>query len=424
MMPLGGARTGPLAIDGGRPVRDARRTRWSDPSGPGPWEWVRHVRPRMGSVFLGGQEGLPGARAAEFNRAWADYCGSRHSLLVGHGTDALRLSLAAVLDHDGLDYGGEVIVPNLSFIASATAALDRRIGVALVDVDPDTLLLDPARVEEAIVPGRTRGIVPVHLFGQPADMTALTDIAERHGLALIEDAAQAHGAEWEDRSVGTFGSAGAFSFQSSKVLNSGEGGAIVTDDEDVLDRAYSLHNVGRDRAGPDRWAHLGLGWNCRATEYQATLLLHRLARLDAQQRRRAEGFATLRSRLSEGSGLADGGCLRPLEVHASVTRHGLYMFAMRYDAERCGGTTVDAFVAAMQAEGIPLYHGFRSTIADQPAIRTLAERRPDYFRLLDTPVADAAVRDLVYLPDHVLFGSERDLEDVVSAMSKIVRARA
>src|SRR5207237_865799 len=148
----------------------------------------------------------------------ARYCGVQYALLLPHGTDALRVALAAALDHDGLEYGGEVLVPNLTFIASANAALDRRLGVALVDVDPVTLNIDPRRVEEAIVPGRTRAILAVHLFGQPADMGALRDIARRHSLALIEDACQAHGAVHDLGRAGALGDAAAFSFQSAKNL--------------------------------------------------------------------------------------------------------------------------------------------------------------------------------------------------------------
>src|SRR5207253_5292608 len=137
------------------------------------FSWLFHARRAFRKVFLSGVEGLPQPLAKEFAQKWADYCGCRYGLLLPHGTDALRIGLAAALDHDGLEYGGEVIVPNLSFIASATAPLDRRLGVVLVDVDPDTLLLDPKRVEEAIIPGKTRAIMPVHQFGQPANMTAL-----------------------------------------------------------------------------------------------------------------------------------------------------------------------------------------------------------------------------------------------------------
>src|SRR5439155_9897305 len=167
--------------------------------------------------------------------------------LLPHGTDALRIGLAAVLDHDGLDYGGEVIVPNFSFIASAAAALDRRFGVAFVDVDPETLLLDPKRVEDAVLPGKTRAIVPVHLFGQPADMTSLRAIAQKYGLKIVEDAAQAHGSVWETGPVGSLGDAGGLSFQSFKNLTCGEGGALTTNDEEIFERAYSMHNVGRAR---------------------------------------------------------------------------------------------------------------------------------------------------------------------------------
>ena len=248
--------TGALAHDGGRPVRDLRLRPWASVEDGNLARWHTEMRAVFRRIFLGGVEGLPQPLAEEFARQWAAYCGCRYGLLLGNGTDALRIGLAAVLDHDGLDYGGEVIVPNFSFIASATAPLDRRFGVAFVDVDQGTLLLDPKRVEEAIVPGKTRAIMPVHLFGQPADMTALKAIADKHGLKIIEDAAQAHGAVWETGPVGSLGDAGAFSFQSSKNLASGEGGALTTNDEQVFERAYSMHNAGRSRIGGGRWAHV------------------------------------------------------------------------------------------------------------------------------------------------------------------------
>ena len=164
--------TGTLARDGGRPVRDVRLRPWASVDDGNFSRWHTEMRGVFRRIFLGGIEGLPQPLAEQFAQQWATYCGCRYGLLLTNGTDALRIGLAAVLDHDGLDYGGEVIVPNFSFIASATAPLDRRFGVAFVDVDPGTLLLDPKRVEEAIVPGKTRAILPVHLFGQPADMTA------------------------------------------------------------------------------------------------------------------------------------------------------------------------------------------------------------------------------------------------------------
>src|SRR5687767_1837003 len=187
--PRGAARRdGRLAIDGGTPVRDIRWRPWAPEDTGRRRQWWRSVEPALRDVFVSGIEGLPQPRQRLFSEQWAAFCRCRHALLLPHGTDALRFALAAVLDHDGLDYGGEVIVPNLSFIASATAAWDRRFGVALVDVDPATLNLNPQKVEEAIVHGRTKAIMPVHQFGQPADMSALTAIAQRHQLKIIEDA--------------------------------------------------------------------------------------------------------------------------------------------------------------------------------------------------------------------------------------------
>jgi dTDP-4-amino-4,6-dideoxygalactose transaminase len=377
-------------------------------------EWSASVRPLLRSVFLGGVEGLPQPLAQRFNAAWAAYCGTAHCVLVAHGTDALRIGLASALDHDGLDYGGEVIVPNLSFIASATAALDRRFGVCLVDVDPATLLLDPRRVEEAIVPGKTRAILPVHLYGQPADMTALRAIADRHGLAIVEDAAQAHGASWESRPVGSLGDAGAFSFQSSKVLSSGEGGALVTSDEELFERAHAMQNVGRDRRKPKRWGHATLGWNFRITEYQAALLLHRLKRLDRERERRAESSALLREALSDAT------CVEPLALPPQVTGHARYMFTMRFRPERCGGISADEFVQRARGEGIPLHRGFQSTIAEQPAIRTLIERRPSYFTCPGTPVADDAVRRLVHFSHPFLLGSPGEMRKAADGIRRVM----
>ena len=197
--------TGGLAKNGGKPVRDVRLRPWASVEDENLSRWHIEMRRLFRHIFLGGVEGLPQPLAKQFAQQWAAYCGCRYGLMLTNGTDALRIGLASVLDHDGLEYGGEVIVPNFSFIATATAPLDRRFGVAFVDVDRKTLLLDPERVEEAIAPGRTRAIMPVHLFGQPANMTALTVIADKYGLKIVEDAAQAHGAVWETGPVGSLG---------------------------------------------------------------------------------------------------------------------------------------------------------------------------------------------------------------------------
>lgn len=413
-LPRGSARlSGPLAIDGGTPVRNVRYRPW--PSSPNNTieQWRSSVSDEFRKVFLGGQEGLPQTKQKEFAADWAKRCGCTYGLLLPHGTDALRLGLAAAFDHDGLDYGGEVIVPNLSFIASATAALDRRFGVAFVDVDAGTLNIDPARIEEAIVPGKTRAIMPVHQFGQPADMTRINAIAAKHGLIVIEDAAQAHGAVWESGPVGSLGRAAAFSFQSAKNLASGEGGILTTNDEQLFDRAYSLHNTGRVRGHEGRWEHHSLGWNCRTTEYTAVLLLDRVARFEDQQATRSKNFELLRRLLS------DSDCLEPLAVHPGVRKHGMYMFVVRYRPDACGGMPVERFIETVGAEGAPFVQCYVSTLSNQVAMQKLARTRPDYVRVMPTPVADRVVSEILYLSANVFLGTAEDMEDIAAAVRKV-----
>lgn len=407
--------SGELAKHGGTPVRDLRLRPWAAVEDANLKTWHAEMRAVFRRIFVSGIEGLPQPFAEQFAEQWATYCGCRYGLLVGHGTDALRIALAAVLDHDGLDYGGEIIVPNFSFIASATASLDRQFGVAFVDVDPGTLLLDPEQVEQAVVPGRTRAILPVHLFGQPANMTALRAVARKHGLKIVEDAAQAHGAAWENGPVGSLGDAAGFSFQSSKNLASGEGGAVTTNDEQVFERAYAMHNAGRSRTAPRRWEHLSLGWNCRITEYQAALLVHRFKTFDRMQAIRHKNFLHLRNLMRDVT------CVEPLAQHVGVRAHGMHMFVIQFKNGRVGGLPIDAFVELVQAEGAPIYRSFTSTMSDQPVMQDLIKKRPQYFRRLPTPIADRAAQETLFIPQNVFLGPPSDMEDIVAAIVKVER---
>jgi dTDP-4-amino-4,6-dideoxygalactose transaminase len=405
--------SGPLAYYGGQPVRDLRLRPWASVENGNAARWDSTMRRVFRLIFVRGIEGLPQPLAAQFAQQWAAYCGCRYGLLLTNGTDALRIALAAALDHDGLEYGGEIVVPNFSFIATATAPLDRRFGVALVDVDPETLLLDAKRVEEAIIPGKTRAILPVHLFGQPADMTALRIIGNKYGLKIIEDAAQAHGAIWEGAPVGSLGDVGCFSFQSSKNLACGEGGALTTNDEQTFERAYLIHNYGRSRIAGERWEHLALGGNNRLTEYQAALLIHRFKEFPKMQMTRRKNFEYLRGLMN------DVACLVPLALSASVHAHGMYMFAMRYRRENCGGFPIEEFLSLVQAEGAPIHRAFSATISDQPVMQKLSNKRPEYIRRLPTPVADRAAGEVVFIPQHVFLGTPGDMVEIVAAAKKV-----
>jgi len=367
----------------------------------------------MRRIFVSGNEGLPQTLGKEFAKRWAQYCGVRHALLLPHGTDALRFALGAVLDHNGLTYGGEVIVPNLSFIASANAALDRRFGVVLVDVNPKTLSLDPQRVEEAIIPGKTRAIMPVHLFGQPADMSALQAIARKNDLKLVEDAAQAHGAIHELGMVGSLGDAAGFSFQSLKNISSGEGGVLTTNDPGVFERAWQMHNVGRALVGGQRWGHETLGWNCRATEYVAAVLLQRLQSLEGRATQRHSNYTLLRELLK------DIPSVELLDVGPGVVRHSAYNVAMRYRPSECDGLGIDDFVSALVAEGLPGGRSYSTTIAQQPIYQQLLSRHADYVRLMPTPVSDRATQEILAIDQNALLGTPEDMVEIAAMFRKI-----
>jgi len=246
-------------------------------------------------------------------------------------------------------------------------------------------------------------------------MTSLRAIAGKHGLKIVEDAAQAHGAVWEMAPVGSLGDVGCFSFQSSKNLACGEGGALTTNDERLFDRAYSIHNAGRSRLDGDRWEHLTLGWNCRPTEYQAALLIHRFDEFTRLQAIRRENFQYLRELMT------DVACMEPLAVSGGVRAHGMYMFASRYKKEHCGGLSIENFLELVQAEGAPVYRAFSTTMSDQPVMQNLMKRRPEYFRRQPTPVADQAAREVVFIFQHVFLGTRGDMEEIVAALKKVER---
>lgn len=226
----------------------------------------------------------------EFESAFASYCGSRFALATSNGTTGLHLALVAA----GVRAGDEVIVPDLTFIATANAVAYIGAKPVLVDVESETLCLSPAAVEAAITP-LTTAIIPVHLYGHPADMDPINAIAARHGLKVIEDAAEAHGAEYRGRRVGGLGLCGVFSFYGNKVITSGEGGMITTDDESLFRKAKMLRDHAMSPAR--RYWHEEVGYNYRMTNLQAALGLAQLERIDGFLAKRRQIMKWYRNRL-------------------------------------------------------------------------------------------------------------------------------
>src|SRR5438034_2017711 len=279
-----------LAIEGGTPVRQKPWPAWP--------VWDEEDAQAVADVVRSGEWfSMSGTRVKAFGEAFAAFQGARFGAPCTNGTQALEIGLRGV----GVMAGDEVIVPPYTFIATASACVQVNAVPVFADIDPDTYNLDP-RAAEAAITDRTAAIIAVHIGGCPADMDAFRELAKRRGLALIEDAAQAHAAEWRGRRVGALGDAGTFSLQASKNLNAGEGGIVLTDQPAVYDRTWSIINVGRVRDG-GRYEHALLSGNYRMTEWQGALLLSQMRRLEEQTQRRNENALYLAGQLAEIPGI-------------------------------------------------------------------------------------------------------------------------
>ncbi len=403
-----------LAISGGTPVRNIKTHPWQSWPSNTSDEWESKIEPLLREVYLSGNEGSGGAMIPRFCEQYAQYSGTNYALFMPHGTDSISAALAGALDLDGFSDSGEVIVPNYTFVATASAVLERNCTVAFVDVCPDTFTIDPDAVEAAICP-ETRAILPVHLGGHPADMGALQEIAQRHQLKIIEDCAQAHGAEYQTKKVGSLSDVGAFSFQASKNLTSGEGGMVTTNDKDIHDRVCAFMNVGRAPGGA-RWEYPRLGWNYRPSEYLAAILSVRLELLEEQTNLRNRNASYLSNALEAIAGIT------PPELAKWVTKHGYHLYCMKYNPEGFGGKSRQEFVNALSAEGIPCSIGYRSPLSEEPGMAHVAEKYPHLIRSLPCPNAELVCEQSVWLFQNLLLGSESDMDQVVDAITKIHRA--
>lgn len=392
-----------LAIDGGTPIR-------TEPIGQWPVFGREEEELLLEALRSGVWGSIDGTFVKRFEDEFATVHDARHGVATVNATMGLSVALKAV----GVGPGDEVLVPPYTFIATASAALMLGAVPVFVDVDPETLLIDPASIE-ALVGPRTKAIVPVHHGGSPADMDGIMAAARRHGLRVVEDAAQAHGAAWRGRPVGAIGDVGVFSFQSSKPVNAGEGGIMLTDDDELDELLWSYRNVGRRRGG-EWYEHVRLGWNLRMTEFQAAVLLGQLRRMPEQQARRTTAAAYLDAAMAAIPGVV------PVKVPAGVTAHSWYTYHWRWLGEAQGGLPKADFAAALRAEGIPVFGGYVPLNRNQAVIdeiRRLGGREPD-----PCPNAERAAADEVMvfaLP--ILMGTTADLDDVVAAVDKVARSR-
>jgi len=397
-----------LALLGGEPVRRKPFPKW-------PVFDEREVKALL-SVLESGFWGVGGQKKREFEERFAAYQHAKYGVAVTSGTAALEISLRAL----GIGCGDEVILPAYTFMATAIAVLYVNAVPIFADIDPETYTIDPKSVE-SLISDKTRAIIPVHIGGRPADMDALLSIARREGIHIIEDACQAWGAEWRGRRVGAIGDIGAFSFQSSKNITSGEGGIIVTDDEDLYIKAWSLHNCGRL---PNRawYEHYLPGSNYRMTEFQAAILLAQMERFDEQTEKRIDNAKYLTEKLSKIDGI------KPLKNDERVTRNPYHLYVFKVDPEAFEGVSKSVIARALQAEGIPVSVGYSKPLYKETYLEYFKRcplscqyyNRPiDYSKVTLPATEKACYHEGLWIPQFVLLGSREDMDDIVHAIEKI-----
>lgn len=397
-----------LALFGGAPVRNRPFVSWPIFG----QEEERLLRDVLYSGFWGGYS----PRVKELEEAFAALHRTKYAISCANGTVAIETVLRAI----GIGCGDEVIVPPFTFIATATTVLLCHGVPIFADIEPKTMNLAPAAVEAAITP-RTRAIIVVHFGGRPADMDALCALAKRHGLALIEDAAHAHGARWRGVPVGNFGVAATFSFQMFKLITAGEGGMMVTNSSEIADKLWGYCNQGRRRDG-GWYEHPTLGTNYRLTGLQAALLLEQLRKLPEQTRTRAANVRYFREGLRALPGLTMA------EDDPLVQDDPFYMVTLHCDAEQFGAER-DAVVSALQAEGIPAlptypYPLYRNGVFSKSQLPPFGCKNwggGQNYEGLYLPESERICREGIWLEHKLFLAGEQDVSDVLTAFEKVHR---
>ncbi len=304
---------------------------------------------------------MAGHRVQEFEEKFSRLHSVDYALGVTNGTHAIELALMAL----NIRPGEEIIVPAFTFISTALPIM--RLGAIPipVDVDPKTYCLDPDAVEQAIS-SKTKGIIPVHMAGHICDMDRIMEIASKHELFVIEDACHAHGGEWKGRRAGSIGNVGVFSFQALKLMTAGEGGALITNSQDLHDQAFLYNNVGRP-ANDRVYQHLVQGSNYRLSEFQAAVLLPQIERLDEQNALREKNAGYLDQEMNTIKGIEPQGRREECNIHT----HYMYMFD--YEPEAFGGMPREQFVERLNEVGIPAYRSY-SLVQDTPLFQDFVEK--------------------------------------------------
>ena len=405
---------GKLAITGGKPLRKMPFTQWPLATK----EEKAALEDVLKSSKWGGQP-FPGKHAAAFAKKFAKVHTAKYAQCVNTGTVAIQAALKAI----GIQPGDEVIAPAYTWEGTVGPVLLLGAVPVFVDIDPDTYCLDAKLIERAITP-KTRAILPVHLGMRFADMDEILRIAKKHNLKVVEDCAHAHGGMWKGKGAGSMGDLGAFSFQSSKLITCGEGGAVITNNLEYMEKVQSYINAGRASV-TDQFHHRIIGFNYRLGEFQAAVLGPQLNRLPAQSKVRDKNMAHLGSRLKNTPGI---GLLKP---DPRITRLAPYGYVLKYFADQVKDIPRAAFVAALQLEGIPcdgLFYEpvYKSSLfpvnpADFPALSWGREKPLDLRNMYSCPESEkAGYHEAVWFMHQMFLGSKKDVDAIADGIHKVL----
>ncbi|NLS94165.1 MAG: DegT/DnrJ/EryC1/StrS family aminotransferase [Planctomycetaceae bacterium] len=401
----------PAAL-GGTPVHQGSWPKWP--------EWREAWEPKILEILRSGNwyRGSGGGSIAEFETGYAKLLGAKRCLGTASGTTALITALQAI----GLDAGDEVIVSPYTFIATYNVILLHKALPVFADTDPETLTMDPATIESRIT-DRTRLILPVHIFGMPCDMDPIKAIAKKHGFGVVEDACQAWLAEYKGQKCGTLGDLGCFSFQNSKHIPSGEGGAVTSNSDELIDRCSAFHNCGRSVGTFKGSGCFTRGSNFRMQHYQAAMLVQQFDKLVKETEIRRQNADHLIA------GLKDIPGIEPARLPEN-SRAVWHLFPMRYDATQFNGLSHDKFMRALRAEGIPCSSVYGEqyndglldeAIASRGFKRLFPEKRLKEYReaFKDLKGNRQVCATTVGLSQNLLLANRGDIDHIIEAIRRI-----
>ncbi len=399
------------AMLGGSPVRTAPFPEWPETDQKDVEIYLEAFRERDWSQF----RHVESESMVQFEKKFANVIGTRYCASTNAGTTALTAALHAL----DVGPGDEVIVPTNTFIATAQAVLNNFALAVYVDSDPDTFMIDADLIEERINEN-TKAILPVHIGGGACDMDKIMALSNKYGIPVLEDACQAHMGEWRGRKLGSIGTLGCFSFQEFKSLTSGEGGAIVGDDDELMRKCIAIKNNGRDPQHQKVYA----GSNYRMTAFQVAVVTGQMRHLEEQTRRREQNAAYLEKLLAKVPGIS------PAKKYEGQTRRAYYGYYLHYDKSHFNDLPRSKFRKAVNAEGIPIQEGcdtlnrdeFVKTYLELPGFRRVfsGERISQFWNENHCPANDRLAEETgLSFGQHIFLGTEKDIDDVVAAIVKV-----